>query len=129
MDNSNTNEIPEWDVLTTTSVFNMKIFYSLVLMVLVYVLNIIITAITVINTNKNSLPEIGLFFITSTIVSFIITIFAIVLAHKGLKEIKSTRQKGRFFAYGVLSAGYISVCTLGIVFIIMDIMFIMLYTQ
>lgn len=128
MDEKQSN-IPEWDILTTTNGFNMKAFYALATILITYLLNIVITIITVINTNNNSLPDIGMFFIVSTILSFILTITAIILGHKSLKEIKTTREKGRFFAYGALSASYISITTLGLVFIVMDIMFIALFLK
>lgn len=129
MSKNKKDNIPDWDILATTGSFNMKVFYGLLLMIVVYILNIAITVITVMNTNENSLADIGGFFIIATIFSFILTIIAIIFGHKGLKEIKTTRQKGRFFAYGVLSAGYISSLTLGIVFLTMDVMFVLLYLE
>lgn len=123
------NKIPEWDILTTTGGFNMKTFYALGIILTAYILNTIITIVTVVNNNNKTLESISLFFISSTLLSYVLTITAIVLAHKGLKECRANREKGQGFAQGVLIAGYFSALTIGLVFLIMDIMYIMLLSK
>lgn len=119
-------DIPKWDILTTTNTFNIKIFYALIIMATVYLLNIVLTFSTVINNNNDTLENNMVFFMVGSVFSYIFTIMAIYLAHKGLKTIQTTHEKGRFFGYGVLTAGYISLFTIGLVFLVMDVMYIML---
>ena len=119
------NKTPAWDLFPSAAArFNTKAAFAFVLVCFGYALNTVATFVSFATQGETNVGQIGITITILTILSFAATLSAVIMGHKALREIKENKERGIGFVWGALSAGYVSLFTVQIIFFIMDYMYL-----